>query len=65
MALAIDIDDGYGLSNEARHELLLKESKVHNAVLAFHFTVNSYLTNCTLLTRRSTSVLKVGMMCGF
>ena len=28
MALAIDIIDGRGLSNEARRELLLKKSKV-------------------------------------
>ena len=28
MALAIDITDGRGFSNEARHELLLKKSKV-------------------------------------
>ena len=28
MALAIDITDGRGLSNEARRELLLKESKI-------------------------------------
>ena len=28
MALAIDITDGRGLSNETRRELLLKKSKV-------------------------------------
>ena len=28
MALAIDITDGRGLGNEARHELQLKKSKV-------------------------------------
>ena len=64
MALAIDITDGRGLSNEARHELLLKNEQ-GNAVLAFHFVVNSCLTSCTLLTRRSVSVLIVGMTCGF
>ena len=57
MALAIDITDGRGLSNEARCELLLKKEQ-GNAVLAFLFTVNSRLTTCTLLTRRSVSVLK-------
>ena len=34
MALAIDITDGRGLSNEARRELLLKKEQ-GNAVLAF------------------------------
>ena len=64
MALAIDITDGRGLSNEARCELLLKKEQA-NAVLAFPFTVNSRLTTCTLLTRRSVSVLKKGVTCGF
>ena len=36
MALAIDITDGCGLSNEARHELLLKKEQ-GNDVLAFSF----------------------------
>ena len=60
MALAIDITDGRGPSNKARCELLLKR-----AGLAFLFGVNSRLTNNTLLTGRSVSVLKVGVMCGF
>ena len=64
MALAIDITDGRGLSNEARRELPLKKNKVMG-VLAFLFVVNSRLTSCTLLTRRSVSVLKVGVTCGF
>ena len=64
MALAIDITDGRGLSIEARHELLLKKEQ-GNAVLAFLFAVNNRLTSCTLLTRRSVSVLKVGVTCGF
>ena len=64
MALAIDITDGRGLSNEARRELLLKKEQ-GNAVLAFLFAVNNRLTSCTLLTRRSVSVLKVGVTCGF
>ena len=64
MALAIDITDGHGLSNEARRELLLKKEQ-GNAVLAFLFAVNSRLTSCTLLIRRSISVLKAGVMCGF
>ena len=63
MAFAIDIADGRGLSNKAHRELLLKKSA--NAVLAFLFTVNSHLTNCTLLTRCSVSVLKVGVMSEF
>ena len=58
MALAIDITDGRGLSNEARRELLLKKEQGNAAV-------NNRLTSCTLLTRRSVSVLKVGVTCGF
>ena len=50
MALAIDITDGRGLSNEVCRELLLKTEQ-GNAVLAFLFAVNSRLTSCTLLTR--------------
>ena len=60
MALAIDITDGRGLSNEARRELLLKKQSN-----AFLFAVNSRLTNCILLTRQSVSFLKVGVTCGF
>ena len=63
MALAINITDGCGLSNEARHELLLKEQG--NAALAILFAVNSHLPSYTLLTRQSISILKVGMTCGF
>ena len=33
MALAIDITNGHGLSNEECRQLLSKKSKVHNAVL--------------------------------
>ena len=62
MALAIDITDGRGLSNEARRELLLKKEQ-GDAVLAFLFAVNNRLTS--LLTRRNVSVLKVGVTCGF
>ena len=64
MALAIDITNGRGLSNEAHRQLLLKK-KQGNAVLAFLFAVNNRLTSCTLLTRWSVSVLKVAMTCGF
>ena len=53
MPLAIVTIDGWGLSNKARCELLPKKSKV---IL--------YLPSCTLLTRQSASVLKVGMLCG-
>ena len=63
MALAIDITDGRGLSNEARRELLLKKEQ-GDAVLAFLFAVNR-LTSFTLLTRWNVSVLKVGVMCEF
>ena len=58
MALAIDTIDGQGLSNEARCELLPKKSKV-----TLYFHSKSRLTSCTLLTRQSASVLKVGVPC--
>ena len=61
MTLAIDIIDGRGLSNEVHGELLPKKS---NTVFTTHFTVKGiYLISCTLLTRQSASVLKVGMLC--
>ena len=64
MALAINITDGHGHSNEVRRKLLLKKEQ-SNAVLAFLFAVNNHLTSFTLLTRQSASVLKVGVTCGF
>ena len=64
MALAINITDGRGLSNEARRELLL-EKEQGNAVLAFLFAANSRLISYTLLISQSISVLKVGVTCGF
>ncbi len=60
MVLAIDTIDGQGLSNEVHHELLSKEEQ-SDAVFAVHFTVKG---SCTLLTRWSISVLKVGVPCG-
>ena len=59
MALTIDTFDRHGLSNEVRHEL--KKSKVMLYFCSLHS--NIYLTSCTLLTRRSASVLKVGVPC--
>ena len=64
MALAIDITDGRGLSNEACCEFTV-EKEQGNAVLASLIAVNSCLTSCTLLTRQSVSVLKVGVVCRF
>ena len=64
MALAIDITDGCGLSNEGA-SLVTIEKEQGNAPLTFLFAVNKRLTSCILLTRRSVSVLKVGMTCGF
>ena len=58
MALAIDITNGRGLSNEARR-LATFEEEQGSAVFAVHFTV----TSCALLTRWSASVLKVGALC--
>ena len=54
MTLAVDITDGCGLSNEAHHWLLTAKEEQDNAVFAVHFIA-------TLLTKRSTSVLKVGI----
>ena len=50
MAPVINTVDRHGLSNEARCELLPRETKVRNAVLAVHVAV---LHSCTLLTRQS------------
>ena len=62
MALAIDTIEGQGLSNKARRELLPKKSKVTLYLLSLHG--KSRLTNCTLLTTRSATVIKVGVPCG-
>ena len=45
MAFAIDMTNGRGLSNEVRHELLLKKVHPGIAVLAFLFAVNNCLTS--------------------
>ena len=58
MALAINITDGCGLSNEAY--LVTVEEEQGYAVFAI-FCSKSPLTSYTLLTIQSTSVLKVGM----
>ena len=59
MTLAIDITDGCGLSNEVRHEYLPEKSCISHS---FHSKM--CLTSCTLLIRRSVSVLKVCRKCG-
>ena len=41
MTPAIDITDGWGFSNEARHELLPNKNKVMHAVLAIHYIVKA------------------------
>ena len=43
MILAISIDDGHGLSIEARHELLPKKTKVITNYVAVYFTVRGIL----------------------
>ena len=55
MALAIDAD-GWGLSNEVRRKLLANKGKV-----MLYLPFKNRLTSCTLLTRWSISVLKVGV----
>ena len=54
MTLAIDITDVWGLSNEVRHKLLPKKSKVIpcKTHVSRSFHSKSHLTSCTLLTRR-------------
>ena len=52
MTLAIDSVDGRGLSNKARHAIFCICHSLHS---------KSRLTSCTLPTRQSASVLKVGM----
>ena len=41
MALAIDITDGYGLSNKVLCELLVMKSKVRNAIFAIYFAIKA------------------------
>ena len=59
MALAINVTNGCGLSNGSALLVTIKEEQ-GNAVFAIHF---GPLTSCTLLTRQSASVLKVGVPC--
>ena len=55
MTLAVDLTDGRGISNETRHELLLKKSCI------YHLLHSKWqLSSCTLLTRQSALVLKSG-----
>ena len=61
MALAINITDGHGLSNEMHRELLPKKGKI--MLFAIHFIVKAFLISCTLPTRQSVSILKVGIPC--
>ena len=56
MTLAVDITDGRGLSNEACRKFL-------SMVMLYLLHNKCRLTSCTLLTRWSASVLKVGMPC--
>ena len=57
MALAINTIDGRELSNE----VTAKEKQDTAICRSFHS--KSHLMSCTLLTRWSASVLKVGMLC--
>ena len=59
MALAVNIPDEHGLSNEMGHELQPKKSSI---CCSLHG--KRHLTSCILLTRHSSSVLKVGVPCG-
>ena len=52
--------DKHGLGNKARYCMV----RERQCCIAVHFTVAiRHLTSCTLLTRQSTKVLKVGMPC--
>ena len=59
MTLAVDITDGCGFSNKECHEFLPKKSCICPSLNG-----KSRLTSSTLLTRWSTSVLKVGVPYG-
>ena len=55
LRLAINTDDGHGLSNEAHCKLLPKKTNC----ISCSFHSKRYFTSCTKLTKRSTSVIKV------
>ena len=55
--MAINIANGWSLSNELYHKLISKNSKV-NAIFPILLHTKSCPTEYTLLTRQSTSVLK-------
>ena len=57
MTLAIDITDEHGFSNRTCHEFMPKKSNCISR--SFHGT--RHLTSCSLSTRQSASVLKVGI----
>ena len=59
MALAIDIIDKRGPSNETHRQLQLKKTKVKLYILAIHIATRHY-SRLSLLTRQSASVLKMG-----
>ena len=65
MALAIDVMHGCGPSNKMRIQLQPKKTKVHKAILAVSMAAKRHYTQCTLLTRWSALVLKVGMLYGW
>ena len=49
MALAVDIKDGHGLSNEMRHQFQPRKTKVRKAILAVNIIAKElyarYITN--------------------
>ena len=63
MALAIDTIDGRGLSNVVHRELTAVRRARYRCICCL-LHGKSRLTSCTLLTRHSAPVLKVGMPCG-
>ena len=63
MVLAVDVIDRHGPSNEIRRQLQPKKTKVRLYYVAVYIAAKDYVfTHPSLLTRRSASVLKVGVL---
>ena len=62
MAAVVVIDDGHGLTAEARHINLPNKSMLY-LYKPLLFTLIFLLNSCTQATRQSTSVIKVGVVC--
>ena len=61
MALVIYIIDRHDPSNEMRHQLQPKKTKVRLRSISHLYSSKRHFTHPSLLTRQSTSILKVGV----